>query len=189
MLWKLKKLTPLAPQTAVVKADPAAVYDILTDYDNYIEWFPGANHSKLLVKEGDDLAIAEFAFDKPKDAKLTMECIHTRNEMVLLRKISGDMPVVRVQWNLAAAQGGTEVRLRTELDFSNWKLLLPGVSQGVTDSTMMKALTERMNAFSSEMSMVEGGRKFLEIVETNDHLEVWFMGRKYKLMPLDEGAK
>jgi len=78
-MWKLKKLTPLAPANLVVKAEPAMVYDILTDYDNYMDWFPLANHSKLLVKEGDDLAIAEFEFDKPAGAKLTLECIHTRN--------------------------------------------------------------------------------------------------------------
>src|SRR4030081_3252932 len=83
VMWKLKKFTPLAPANVVVKAEPATVYDILTDYDNYLDWFPVTNHSKLMVKEGDDLAIAEFECVKPSGAKLTMECIHTRNEMVL----------------------------------------------------------------------------------------------------------
>jgi hypothetical protein len=32
----------------------------------------------------------------------------------------------------------------------------------------------------------EGGRKFLEIIQTNDYLEIWFMGKKYKLTPMDE---
>ena len=112
-MWKLKKFTALAPASLVVKAEPATVYDILTDYDNYLDWFPGVNHSKLMVKEGDDLAIAEFEFDRPRQTKLTMECIHTRNEMVLHRRISGNMPVNRAQWNLAPEAGGTSVSLRT----------------------------------------------------------------------------
>jgi ribosome-associated toxin RatA of RatAB toxin-antitoxin module len=184
-MWKLKKFAPLAPANAVVKADPAAVYDILTDYDNYLDWFPVNNHSKLLVKEGDDLAIAEFEFDKPAGAKLTMECIHTRNEMVLNRKISGDMPVLRLQWNLAAQAGGTSVTLRTEMDFTNWRMLVPGAAKCFNQSALLKALEGRVNAFSSELQS-EGGRKFLEIIQTNDYLEIWFMGKKYKLTPIDE---
>jgi len=41
------------------------VYDILTDYDNYLDWFPLSITSKLLVKEGDDLAIAELSSIDP----------------------------------------------------------------------------------------------------------------------------
>ena len=184
-MWKLKKFTPLAPANVVVKAEPATVYDILTDYDNYLDWFPITNHSKLMVKEGDDLAIAEFEFDKPAGAKLTMECIHTKNEMVLNRRISGNMPILRLQWNLAPQGGGTSVTLRTETDFTNWRMLVPGAAKNLTGSTFLKALEGRVNAFSSELQS-EGGRKFLEIVQTKDYLEIWFMGKKYKLTPIDE---
>jgi ribosome-associated toxin RatA of RatAB toxin-antitoxin module len=181
----LKKLAPAVADKIVVKADPAALYDILTDYDNYLDWFPGASHSKLLVKEGDDLAIAEFEFERPAGAKLTMECIHTKNEMVLHRKISGDMPVVRVQWNLAKEGGGTAVSLRIEMDFSNWRLLIPGAKALLDRKSILTALENRVNAYASEMA--EGsGRKFMEIIQTNDYLEIWFMGKKYKLTPIDE---
>jgi len=184
-MWKLNKFAPLAPANVVLKAEPATVYDILTDYDNYLEWFPFPNHSKLLVKEGDDLAIAEFEFGKPDGAKLTLECIHTKNEMVLNRRISGSMPVMRLQWNLAAQAGGTSVTLRAEMDLKNWRLLIPGMAQTFGNQPLIKALEGRVNAFSSEMQS-EGGRKFLEVVQTNDYLEIWFMGKKYKLTPMDE---
>ena len=184
-MWKLKKFTPLAPASVALKAEPATVYDILTDYDNYLDWFPLTNHSKLLVKEGDDLAIAEFEFDRPAGAKLTLECIHTRNELVLHRRISGNMPIIRVQWNLAAYPGGTSVTLRTEMDFKNWRILIPGMAQNFVHQALIKALEGRVNAFASEMQS-EGGRKFLEIIQTNDYLEIWFMGKKYKLTPIDE---
>ncbi len=184
-MFKLKKFTPLAPANVVVRAEPAAVYDILTDYDNYLDWFPLTHHSKLLVKEGDDLAIAEFEFDKPTGAKLTLECIHTKNEMVLHRRISGNMPILRVQWNLAPHADGSSVTLRTEMDFQNWRMLVPGMAQSFIHQALMKALEGRVNAFSSEMQS-EGGRKFLEIIQTNDYLEIWFMGKKYKLTPIDE---
>ncbi len=184
-MWKLKEFTPLAPSHVVVNAEPAVVYDMLTDYDNYLDWFPHATHSKLLVKEGDDLAIAEFEFDRPRDCKLTMECIHTRNEMVLHRRISGNMPVVRVQWNLAPDGAGTGVTLRTEMDLKNWRTWSPGMAKGLVDRALMNALTGRVSAYSSEMAN-EGGRKFLEVIQTNDYLEIWFMGKKYKLTPIDE---
>jgi ribosome-associated toxin RatA of RatAB toxin-antitoxin module len=184
-MFKLKKFAPGAPANLVVKAEPATVYDILTDYDNYLDWFPVTNHSKLMVKEGDDLAIAEFEFDKPSAAKLTMECIHTKNEMVLNRRIAGNMPLLRVQWNLAPAAGGTAVTLRTEMDFANWRMFMPGAAKGFIAGTLLKALEGRINAFSSELQ-AEGGRKFLEIIQTNDYLEIWFMGKKYKLTPIDD---
>jgi ribosome-associated toxin RatA of RatAB toxin-antitoxin module len=183
-MWK-KKFTPLAPASVVVKAEPAAVYDILTDYDNYMDWFPVTNHSKLLVKEGDDLAIAEFEFDKPAGAKLTMECIHTRNEMVLNRRISGNVPVLRLQWNIAPQAGGSSVSLRSEMDFTNWRMFIPGAARVFSHHVLLQALEGRVNAFSSELQS-DGGRKFLEIVQTNDFLEIWFMGKKYKLTPMDE---
>jgi ribosome-associated toxin RatA of RatAB toxin-antitoxin module len=183
-MWK-KKLTPLAAANVVVKAEPATVYDILTDYDNYMDWFPVTNHSKLMVKEGDDLAIAEFEFEKPAGAKVTMECIHTRNEMVLNRRISGNMPVLRLQWNLAPQAGGTSVSLRTEMDFTNWRMLVPGTSKIFSHRILLAALEGRVNTYSSELQS-DGGRKFLEIVQTNDFLEIWFMGKKYKLTPIDE---
>lgn len=184
-MWKLKKFAPLTPANVVVKAEPATVYDILTDYDNYLDWFPLVHHSKLLVKEGDDLAIAEFEFDRPAGAKLTLECIHTRNEMVLHRRISGNMPIERVQWNLAPQAGGTSISLRTEMDFKNWRLLVPGMVPSINHNALLKALEGRVNAFASELQS-EGGRKFLEIIQTNDYLEIWFMGKKYKLTPIDE---
>jgi len=185
-MWKLKKFTPLAPANVVVKAEPATVYDILTDYDNYLDWFPITNHSKLMVKEGDDLAIAEFEFDKPANAKMTMECIHTKNEMVLHRRISGNMPILRLQWNLAAQGAGTSITLRSEMDLTNWRMLVPGMAAKFAHMALLNALESRVNTFSSEMQNEGGGRKFLEIIQTNEYLEIWFMGKKYKLTPIDE---
>jgi hypothetical protein len=185
MRWKLNKLTPLAPVSVVMSAEPATVYDILIDYDNYLEWFPLTIHSKLLVKEGDELAIAEFAFDRPKEAKVTMECIHTPNELVLHRRISGHMPINRIQWNLAPEGSGTRVTLRTEMDFANWRILVPGVSQSFIYQALLKALEGRVNAFASELESADG-RKFLEIIQTDEYLEVWFLGKRYKLTPIDE---
>ena len=185
MFWKLKKFTPLAPVSVVVSAEPATVYDILIDYDNYLEWFPLAIHSKLLVKEGDELAIAEFGFDRPRDAKVTMECIHTPNELVLHRRISGDMPINRVQWNLTPEGSGTRVTLRTEMNFANWRILVPGLSKHFVWQALLNALEGRVHAFASERESADG-RKFLEIIQTDEYLEIWFSGKRYKLTPIEE---
>ena len=185
MLKMLKKFEPLTASSIQVPAEPATVYEILTDYDNYLEWFPQVTHSKLMVKEGDDLAIAEFAFDRPKDAKLTMECIHTRNEMVLHRRISGAMPITRVQWNLESSGTGTKVTVRTELELHNWRILQMRVPPRGLAPGLLQALEGRVVAFSSDFGD-EDGRKFLEIIQTEDVLEVYFLGRKYKLVPSDD---
>jgi len=95
------------------------------------------------------------------------------------------MPVLRLQWNLAPQAGGTSVTLRTEMDFTNWRMLVPGAAKCFNQSALLTALEGRVNAFSSELQS-EGGRKFLEIIQTNDYLEIWFMGKKYKLTPIDE---
>jgi hypothetical protein len=59
------------------------------------------------------------------------------------------------------------------------------MAQNFVHKTLMAALEGRVNAYSSEMAS-EGGRKFLEIIQTNDYLEISFMGKKYKLTPIDE---
>jgi len=184
MAWNLRKLTPLASASTVVNAEPSTVYEILTDYDNYLEWFPLANHSKLLVKEG-DLAIAEFAFERPHDAKLTVECIHTKNEMVLHRRISGNMPVLRLHWTLAPEGSGTRVTLRTVMDFRNRRILYPALLQNFIYRSVLECLKQRVNAFSADIQG-EVGRKFLEVIQTDDYLEIWLMGKRYKLTPLEE---
>ncbi len=183
MFWKLKRL-PLTRAAAVVNAAPSAVYDILTDYDSYLEWFPFTNHSKLLVKEG-DLAITEFAFDRPIGAKLTVECIHTKNEMVLNRRISGNMPLTRVQWNLAPDGEGTRVTLRTEMDLRNWRMLHARTMRNFMFQSLLRSLQGRVAAFSSDLQ-TDGGRKFLELIQTDDGLEIWLLGKRYKLTAMDD---
>jgi ribosome-associated toxin RatA of RatAB toxin-antitoxin module len=161
-MWKLKKFAPLAPANVVVQAETAAVYDILTDYDNYLEWFPLTNHSKLLVKEGDGLAIAEFEFAKPEGARLTLECIHTKNEMVLNRRISGRMPILCVQWNLAPQAGGTRITLRTELDLKNWRMLVPGMAGHFIHQSLLKALMGRVSTPSPRRCRAKADASFLK---------------------------
>ncbi|MEX2264139.1 MAG: SRPBCC family protein [Bryobacteraceae bacterium] len=184
MKWKWRRLSNLGSVSAVVHAETAAVYEVLTDYNNYLEWFPMANHSKLMVKEG-DLAIAEFGFDRPPNTRLTVECIHTKNEMVLHRRISGNFPMIRMQWNMQEEGADTRVTLRTEMDLRNWRILYPGAAQNFVDSALLDALQGRVSAFSSDFQDA-GGRKFLEVVQTEDCLEVWLLGKRYKLVPMEE---
>src|SRR3990167_4172744 len=91
--------------TAVVGCAPSLLYDILTYYDNYFEWLPLVAQSKLLAREG-DLAIAEFELAFPQKDRLNIECIHTRNKMVLWRTIGGKIPISQVQWDIESGQGG-----------------------------------------------------------------------------------
>lgn len=183
-MFLLKRWTEFGSQTITLAAEASTIYEILIDYDNYLEWYPLTSHSKLLVQEG-DLAIAEFKFDRPPKTEISVECIHTKNEMVLHRRIAGNFPITRVQWNLAPEGSGTKVTVRCEVDLGNWRILYPGMAQQFVLRAMIKALAGRVGTFSSDFKD-EGGRKFLEIIQTDDALEIWLMGKRYKLTPMED---
>jgi ribosome-associated toxin RatA of RatAB toxin-antitoxin module len=168
---------------AVLPCDPSLAYQLLTDYDSYSEWMPFVSASKLLAREG-DLAIAEFTLARPRDEKVVVECIHSPNQMVLGRTIGGNIPISRIEWNLApAAEGRTELKLTLEARPS-WRL--PSLQRFLNARKLMKAVENHVSAFSIAGDSGDEGEKLLELVETSEGLVVWFRGRKYTLKAASE---
>jgi ribosome-associated toxin RatA of RatAB toxin-antitoxin module len=165
------------------------LYDVLTDYDTYSEWLPFITQSKLLAREG-DLAIAEFELAKSKGEKFAIECIHTRNKMVLTRRISGAVPVSQVEWTLEAADAGS-TRVTVELlGTAFWKRLLPGYSSLANGNNWLRSLQTHAATFSGGVSIEgEGGEKIIEIFETGEGLVCWIRGKKYIMQPAPEGKQ
>lgn len=176
-------LTSTKTASGSIAADPALVYEILTDYDAYSEWIPAMSYSKLLAREG-DLAIAEFQLTRPHRAKFAVECIHTKNKEVLTRTISGEVPLAQVHWTLQPAEPGhTQVQLKVDAKRS-WKRLLPGYWKFINLPACLKALQSQTSAYSADFAVADpGGEKILEIAETPEGLVCWYRGKKYTLKP------
>ena len=162
-------------------ADPGLIYDILTDYDSYAEWMPYLSGSRLLAKEG-DLAIAEFDMAQPKPQKLTLECIHSRNTMVLGRPISGGLPLQKIQWDISpAGQGQSQLNL-TIVARNDWHWILPGSGRYRSAQLCWNALKKHLSAFATDIGVsTADGEKLLELLETDEGPVLWLRGKKYVL--------
>jgi ribosome-associated toxin RatA of RatAB toxin-antitoxin module len=171
--------------SAVVAGDPELVYEILTDYDGYSEWMPLVWRSVLLAKEG-DLAIAEFELVKPRKEKFVVECIHTKNKMVLTRTISGRIPVRQIEWNLSPSAQGTEVKLAVEAR-TNWYRILPAYRRFINPTAFLAGLRSQLTAFSPDAVSDADGEKIFELTESEQGLVCWIRGKKYSLIPVPEG--
>jgi len=172
--------------TAPYRCDPTLLYEILTDYDTFAEWLPRIARSKLLAKEG-DLAIAELELLRPPKDMFVVECIHTKNKMVLWRTIRGRSPVTEVQWDIERGEEG-QSRVTLTLEGKNdWTRLVPAYSQFLNPSRCLQALQARISEFLPELSTREDGEKILEISETAEGLICWMQGKKYLLTAAPEG--
>ena len=167
--------------------DPGLLYEVLTDYDVYSEWMPLIGRSKLLAKEG-DLAIAEFELLLPPKDLFVVECIHTKNKMVLWRTIRGRVPISEVRWDIEpGADNQTRVSLVIEGKMS-WARFVRAYSRFITTSRWMKALQSQISAFLPQADTGDEGEKILEIAETSEGLVCWMQGKKYLLTPASEGS-
>ena len=159
------------------------LYDVLTDYDGYAEWLPHVAQSKLLAREG-DLALAEFEVNLPPKKRFVVECIHTRNKMVLWRSIGEEIPVWQVEWTIAAAgDSKAEVTLVVSGKLRR-NSLLPKYRRFLEPKKCLQALQSQVAAFLPELAVTdEEGEKILELVETEDGVVCWIRGKKYVLKP------
>ena len=165
---------------ASLRCDAALLYEILTDYDGYVEWLPRIAQSKALATEG-DLAIAEF-HTAPKKQRFVVECIHTRNRMVLWRTIEGNVSVAQVEWNIEpAGEGQCRVSLAVERAVG-WKGLITGKGRLLDAPAALQGLERQVASFLPEIAISDdAGEKILELSETEDGVVCWIRGKKYVL--------
>ena len=167
--------------SATLRCDPSLIYEILTDYDAYADWLPGIAQAKSLATEG-DLAIAEFHFTAPRKERFVVECIHTRNKMVLWRKIEGNVPISQIEWEITssgAGQGQVSLAVSGAGSFNPFHA---GPGKFLNASRAVKALQGQTASFVPELGIADGsGEKILELSETDDGIVCWIRGKKYVL--------
>ncbi len=180
-------LTYTKKASIVLPCESSLPYEILTDYDSYSEWMPQVTQSKLLAKEG-DLAIAEFEMSRPVKEKFALECIHTRNKMVLTRKISGKLPISQLEW-IIHAEGDKQCSVTLTMQGkSSWHRLVPAFRSLMNASRCLKALQTQVSVFSPDLALTDQeGEKIIELAETEQGLVCWIRGKKYTLTPAPEG--
>lgn len=162
------------------------LYDVLTDYDGYAEWLPQVTRSKLLARER-DLALAEFEVNLPPKKRFVIECVHTRNKMVLWRSIGEEIPVWQVEWTIGAAgDNKAEVTLVVSSKCQR-NSFLPKYRRFLEPKKCMTALQSQLSTFLPELAVAdEGGEKIFELIETGDGVVCWIRGKKYVLKPEGE---
>jgi ribosome-associated toxin RatA of RatAB toxin-antitoxin module len=174
--------------SAVIPGDPELVYEILTDYDSYCEWMPLIAESRLLAKEG-DLALAEFELTRPRKEKFVIESIHTRNTMVLIRTISGKVPINQMEWTISPSAQGVAVSLIVQSRTSVARFV-PAYRRLIDPGACMAGLKGQLAAFSPDLGLTSAeGEKVFELSETEQGLVCWVRGKKYILTPAPEGKK
>ena len=162
------------------------LYEVLTDYDGYAEWLPKVAQSKFLAREG-DLALAEFEVNVPPKERFVVECVHTRNKMVLWRTIGGNIPIWQVEWTITASgENKADVSLVATRKF-HWNIFRSKYRSFLEPKKCMTALQSQISAFLPELAVADGeGAKIFELVETGDGVVCWIRGKKYVLKPESE---
>lgn len=180
-------LTYTKKASITLPCDCSLPYEILTDYDTYYEWMPLVSKSKLLAKEG-DLAIAEFDLVGPSGEKFAVECVHTRNKMVLTRKISGKIPVWQYEW-IIQPDGDNQCKVTLTIQgTTSWQRLVAHYRNLISASKCVAALQTQVSAFAPDLAIAdETGEKIIELAETEQGLVCWIRGKKYNLTPAPEG--
>ena len=170
--------------TALFPCDAGLLYEVLTDYDSYSEWMPLITRSKLLAREG-DLAIAEFEMQRPAKESFVVECIHTKNRLVLWRPIRGRLPITEIQCQIEKVDS-QQTRVSLQLSGERtWKV--PMYSEFMKLPRVLMALKSQVAAFLPGAPSGAEGAPIMEIAETAEGLVCWLHGKKYILTPAPEG--
>jgi len=161
------------------------VYEILTDYDHYLEWLTFITDSKMMAKEG-DLAIAEFKFGT-SSRRIVVECIQAENQLTYLRKISGEARIDEMYWEIRSL-GDEECEISLRVDWvRNIRAFLQRRPWFWDSEKLLAALKGRVEILSSTFPIADAtGHKVIELMETEKGLLLWIYGKQYLLSPLPE---
>ena len=157
------------------------IFEILADYDNHFEWLNMLHHSRLLAREG-DLALAEI---ETEAGRMTMEVIQNTNREVLMRKINGPTCLHQVRWLISTTDAeASNVSVEIILH-RTWRNPLAKLENWDPEG-MLRCLESRIATFAASFPLAsESGVKVLEIIESEQGLVFWIMGRKYLLTPME----
>lgn len=113
---------------ALVKATPAKVWRVLTDYEHYVEFMPNLDEIEITKREGADVVIAyELEVPGPNmDYTLIHHHVPKTRIDVTLADDEGDIQTGAWRWELIPHQNGSQTilvySLYTDVRESSWVL-------------------------------------------------------------------
>jgi hypothetical protein len=176
------KLFPRKVHASAEFSCPVQVlFEALTDYDNYRDWFPHVSSSALAAQAG-EVAIALLDLATPYTGQVALESVHTPNASVISRVLTGGAGAETIIWDLEeTAEGRCRVTLAIE---GRAAFPLGSNRMGILDARqILAALRSYMNVFRAAEADRNDGKLLLEIVETENGLICWWRGQEYEMQP------
>lgn len=99
-----------------VEAPPQDVFEVITDYESYLEFIPEINSVKML-EEGKDHAVVDFLFNAGKTINYVLRFTPKPYESLSWTLVRGDMKSNEGSWTLKPQKNGTEVTYQVSMDF------------------------------------------------------------------------
>ena len=101
--------------SGTVKAAPAAVWRILTDYNHLADYLPNLKSTRVVSRDGDrviveQLGVARFLFFS-QPIRLVVQVNERAPDRIDIGLIEGDMKVYRASWELSPLAGATGTRV------------------------------------------------------------------------------
>jgi len=167
--------------TAEFSCPVQLVFEALSDYANYRDWFPHVSGSALAAQAG-EVAIALLDLASPYQGQVALESVHTANASVVSRVLTGGSGADTIIWELEEAAEG---RCRMTLTIEGHTVLPLGSNRmGFLDAeSLLAALRSYISVFSVGDARNEDGELLLEIVETENGLTCWWNGQEYEMRP------
>lgn len=101
--------------SGTVKAAPAAVWRILTDYNHLADYLPNLTSTRVVSRDGDrviveQLGVARFLFFS-QPIRLLVQVNERAPDRIDIGLIEGDMKVYRASWELSPLAGASGTRV------------------------------------------------------------------------------
>lgn len=166
---------------------PKRVFTVLAAYDVYSEWIPDVIQSRVIFAEG-DICYAEFYLTGLAEP-VTLELLHDRPRAIQFRQVSCPSRPWRGRWELEAAGTGTRLTVRCDPEgggLSSWFRrprfhLVDRIADSIPAHLQSLYSTTGMPLLSAADRAAEDVRVLLDVVQQQDRLIIWLLGKKYEL--------
>jgi coenzyme Q-binding protein COQ10 len=109
---------PYVEVTRVVKADPAAVYEALSDMESFSRFMENVNEVKVLRREGNTTESSwHVTLQGAPFRWVETDTFLPEEGRITYRQISGDLKKFEGEWRIVPVEDGASVTLTTEFEF------------------------------------------------------------------------
>ncbi len=170
-----------------LEVPPKKVFTVLAGYSVYSEWVPDVVESRVIFSEG-DICYAEFRLSGLGEP-VTLELLHDRPKTIQFRQVSCPTRPWRGRWELQPQGSGTRLLARCEPEtggLSSWFrrprfVLVDAIADSIQPHLQSLFSTTGIPLFSAGDRAAEDVRVLLDVVQQQDRLVVWLLGKKYEL--------